>query len=122
MWSNEGSSICYLISCSLAVGYEGEDGKCSCMDGYNGVVQYVSGSLSGCSPCGAGYYCNELEKRIACPKGTYSSETTASAFSTCNKCNVGTFNPNIGGGSVSSCNQCPSGMTLKPFSMCLCTF
>ena len=107
-YSKEKSTTCFPISCS-SVGYEGTAGSCSCSIGYYGTVQYKDGVLDGCITCGKGYYCNDKEGRIACPKGTFSSLGNASSISSCIPCLSGTFNNAVGGNSISSCRICSKG-------------
>lgn len=65
--------------------------------------------------CTAGYYCPEgTVAPQACPPGTYSSATTATALSDCQQCTTGYYCLEGASGTTAACNAghyCPAGST-----------
>ena len=67
--------------------------------------------VTNCSKCLIGQYQNEIAKSRckACPKGTFLSETGASASSFCQECPHGTYSSALGVTNIADCNKCAAG-------------
>ncbi len=99
-WSVAGTNkTCQYISC-LKTGYTGAAGNCTCSAGYYGSsLTYFSGSPSGCSPCGKGYF------------------TSSTGSISCSSCPLGSYAPSLG---MEACLLCPEGSYSDAFGLISC--
>jgi len=134
-WSDNGSSSCAPISCSIT-GYTGMSGSCVCDYGYTGSVSYNDGILSGCSliacnstgytgipgscVCNNGYsgnvtYTNGvLNGCNLCQSGFYAM----TGSSMCSPCSSGSYSSSSGS---SGCTLCSSGYYSSQIGSTSCT-
>jgi Spondin-like TSP1 domain/Thrombospondin type 1 domain/Tyrosine-protein kinase ephrin type A/B receptor-like len=105
-WSDNGSSSCAPISCSIT-GYTGMSGSCVCDYGYTGSVSYNDGILSGCSliACNSTGYTGSPGSCV-CNNGYSGNVTyTNGVLNGCNLCQSGFYA--MSGSSI--CSPCSSG-------------